>query len=99
MERPKSGEKRYTWIQNQPEVHCRLDVFLVSVSIAGKVSKADILPGYKTDHSLCKIDANYHSNKRRPGFWKLNFALLREIEYTNVIKAKIAQAITRQRGR
>ena len=86
-------EKRYTWRQNKPEVHCRLDFFLVSVSIAGRVSKADILPGYKTDHSLCKIDVNYHSNKRGPGFWKLNSALLSEIEYINAIKATITQTV------
>ena len=86
-------EKRYTWRQNKPEVHCRLDFFLVSVSIAGRVSKADILPGYKTDHSLCKIDVNYHSNKRGPGFWKLNSSLLSEIEYINAIKATITQTV------
>ena len=66
---------------------------MVSVSIAGRVSKADILPGYKTDHSLCKIDVNYHSNKRGPGFWKLNSALLSEIEYINAIKATITQTV------
>lgn len=62
--------KRYTWRRNRPEVHCRLDFFLVSLSIAGRISKADILQAYKTDHSLCKIDINYHSNRRGPGFWK-----------------------------
>ena len=51
-------EKRFTWRQNKPEVHCRLDFFLVSASIACRVSKADILPGYKTDHSLCTMEVN-----------------------------------------
>ena len=40
-------ERRYTWSQNKPEIHCRLDFFLVSVSLAGRVLKCDILPGYK----------------------------------------------------
>ena len=79
-------EKRYTWRQNKPEVHCRLDFFLVSASIAGRVSKANILPRHKTDHSLCKIDKTYHS--------KLNSALLSEIEFVNAIKATIAQTVT-----
>lgn len=81
--------------QNKPEVHCRLDFFLVSASIAGRVSKVDILPGYKTDHSFrCKIYITYHSNTRGPGFWKLNSALLSETEYVNAIKATIAQTGT-----
>ena len=87
-------EKRFTWRQNKPEVHCRLDFFLVSASIACRVSKADILPGYKTDHSLCTMEVNYHSNKRGPGFWKLNSALLSENEYINDVKATIAQTLT-----
>ena len=28
--------ERYTWRQRQPEIHCRLDFFLVSQSILGK---------------------------------------------------------------
>ena len=44
--------KRYTWRRNRPEVHCCLDFFLVSLSIARRISVADIHPAYKTDHSL-----------------------------------------------
>ena len=83
--------KRYTWRQNRPEVHCRLDFFLVSLSIVGRISNADILPAYKTDHSLCTIDISYHSNPRGPGFWKLNSALLSEVDYVNAIKSTIAE--------
>ena len=87
-----SEVQRYTWRRNRPEVHCRLDYFLVSLSIAGRVSNADILPAYKTDHSLCKIDINYHSNPRGPGFWKLNSVLLKsEADYVNAIKSTIAE--------
>ena len=56
-----------------------------------KCSNAYILPAYKTDHSLCKIDINYHSNPRVPGFWKLNSALLSEADYVNAIKSTIAE--------
>ena len=61
-------ERRYTWRQNKPEIHCRLDFFLVGVSLAGRVLKCDILHGYKTDHSLCNIVINFHTNPRGPGF-------------------------------
>ena len=83
--------KRYTWIRNRPEVHCRLDFFLVTLSIVGRISNADILPAYKTDHSLCTIDINYHSNPRGPGFWKLNSVLLSKVDYVNAIKSTIAE--------
>ena len=83
--------KRYTWRRNRPEVHCRQDFFLVGLSIAGRISNADILPAYKTDHWLCKIDINYNSNPRGPGFWKLNSALLSEVDYVNTIKSTVAE--------
>ena len=63
--------RRFTWRQNKPEIHCRLDFFLVSISLAGRILKADILPGYKTDHSLCNIIINYQTHPRGPGPWKL----------------------------
>ena len=74
-------------------MHCCLDFFLVSLSIAGRISNADILPAYKTDHSLCTIDINCHSNPRGPGFWKLNSALLSEVDYVNAIKSTIAETV------
>ena len=36
IKRLKSGGKRYTWIQNQPEVHCRLDFFFCKRKDCGK---------------------------------------------------------------
>ena len=86
-------ERRYTWRQNKPEIHCRLDCFLVSVSVAGRVLKCDILPGYKRDHSLCNIEINFYTNPRGPGFWKLNSSLLGEIDYVNDIKSSIAKTV------
>ena len=37
-------ERRYTWRQNKPEIHCRLDFFLVSVSLAGMSFKVRYSP-------------------------------------------------------
>ena len=47
--------KRYTWRQSRPEVHCRLDFFLVSLGIAGRISNADILPAYSMKYSKVKM--------------------------------------------
>ena len=50
---PDSG--RFTWRQKRPEVHCRLDFFLVNQSILFNTNKVDILTGYKTDHSMITL--------------------------------------------
>ena len=61
-------ERRYTWRQTQPTVHCRLDFFLTSQSFLGSITSANILPGFKTDHSMITLNISLHSNPRGPGF-------------------------------
>ena len=67
-----SDAKRFTWRRKNPEIHCRLDFFLTSASLSPAVTKADILAGYKTDHSLITLHLANNNNPRGPGFWKLN---------------------------
>ena len=42
-------------MESKPEIQCRLDFFLTSNSLSLAITKADILPGYKTDHSLITL--------------------------------------------
>ena len=49
---------RYTWRRRKPEIHCRLDFFLVSHSLMCSVTHTDISAGFKTDHSLLSDDSN-----------------------------------------
>ena len=81
--------RRYTWRRKRPEIHCRLDFFLVTQSLKCNITSANILTGYKTDHSLIEITVATHSNMRGPGFWKLNTSLLTEMDYINQIRAVI----------
>jgi len=48
-------ERRYTWRQTKPNVYCRLDFFLISQSLLGSTTSANILPGFKTDHSMISL--------------------------------------------
>ena len=82
---------RYTWRQKQPEIHCRLDFFLVSQSLMGNVTSAYILPGFRTDHSMITLNISLHSNPRGRGFWKLNTSLLTDAAYIDMIKLTIEQ--------
>ena len=85
--------KRYTWRQNQPAVHCRLDFFLVSESSLCDVTHADIVPGFKTDHSMITLNVAPHANSRGKGFWKLNTSLLSEMKYVQEIKPTIESTV------
>ena len=85
--------RRYTWRQNQPVIHCRLDFFLASESSLCNVTHADIAPGFKTDHSMITLDLSLHSNPRGKGFWKLNTSLLSEMEYIERIKTTIENTV------
>ena len=83
--------KRYTWRQRQPEIHCRLDFVLVSQSILGISTHADITPGFKTDHSLITLSLSLHSNPRGNGFWKLHTSLLADNNFIETIKIAIQE--------
>ena len=72
-------------------MHCRLDFFLTTNSLSSAITKADILPGYKTDHSLITLYLANNTNPRGPGFWKLNTYFLSDSEYTNLIKTTITE--------
>ena len=55
---------RYTWGRRYPNISYHLDFFLISRSIYGKVTNSDILPGYKTDHSLITLNLGVTENPR-----------------------------------
>ena len=84
---------RFTWRQKKPEIHCRLDFFLINQCTFCNIINAEILAGYKTDHSMITLQISLHSNTRGRGFWKLNTSFLSETEYVNQIKSTIAQTI------
>ena len=47
-----TDKHRYTWCRKKPEIRCRLDFVLVSSDLICDINLADIVPGYKTDHSM-----------------------------------------------
>ena len=64
---------------------------MTSNSLSSAITKADILPGYKTDHSLITLHLANNTNPRGPGFWKLNTSFLSDSEYINLIKTTITE--------
>ena len=57
-------------------------MFIVSFSILSMVTNAEILPGFKTDHSLINIQLTISMGCN--GMWKLNTnILLKDPEFVN----------------
>ena len=81
--------RHFTWRRSCPEIKCRLDFFLISSSLIPALTNADILTGFKSDHSLITLTLMNNSNPRGPGFWKLNASLLADAEYVDLIRKTI----------
>jgi len=62
---------------------------LTSQGLLGSVISANILPGFKTDHSMITLNISLHSNPRGPGFWKLDTSLLANKDYIDLIRLTI----------
>ena len=67
------------------------DFFLVNECVVSNTINADIVPGYKTDHSMITLQLSLQSNLRGRGFWKLNTSFLKDEEYVNQIRAAISR--------
>ena len=81
--------RRYTWRQPTPLKQSRLDFFLISEELTTFLSSSNIVPGYRTDHSLISLDLDLSTIKRGKGFWKFNNSLLKDPKYVKCIKDKI----------
>ena len=85
--------KMYTWRQKSPLKQSRLDYFLVSDDIHMNTADVRILPGYKTDHSAIVLSVALSTSPRGKGYWKFNAQLLKNIEYTDLVKKCITDTV------
>ena len=85
--------KRFTWRRNRPLQQSRLDFFLVSDSLLNGHIDSDILPGYRTDHSIITISLGMKKEDSKFGLWKFNSSLLKDIQYLNEINKVIENVI------
>ena len=82
-------EKKYTWRKYNDNKQSRLDFFLVSSSLLPYIKKADIKPGFCSDHSSITLEIDFSQFKRGKGFWKFNSSLLKDPEYVTKVKDTI----------
>ena len=85
--------KSFTRIQINPFTATRLDFFLVSENLCGKVIKTEIKASVKSDHKISTIAIDVAQDPRGPGFWKLNTKRCYDRNYVHYIKRCINEYI------
>ena len=77
----------------------RLDYFLITANPTPFIQKIGFIPMQKTDHKIITLEIDFNRFKQGAGFWKMNKSLLKEIEYTELIKAKIRATLKQYTNR
>lgn len=78
--------KKYTWRKPHPLKQARLDFFLISESFMSSVQNVEILPSYRSDHSLIVMSISLNEFIKGKGLWKFNNSLLKDSEYADIVK-------------
>ena len=79
--------KRYTWRKPNPFKQARLDFILLSDHLMWHFDDTDILPGYRSDHSIVMLKLKFGKDIKHNTFWKFNRSLLRDKEYLDQKKS------------
>ena len=85
--------RRYTWRKRTPFKQSRLDFFLLSDYLFWYYKDSDILPGYRSDHSMVTLALEFGKQKVKKGFWKFNTSLLKDKKYADEINAEILNVL------
>ena len=75
---------QFTWhrkCNNRIIQQGRLDFFLISNKLTYGANKANIIPGYRSDHSFVTIELNKTTTPKTKTFWKFNNNLLKDKEF------------------
>lgn len=85
--------KRYTWRRPTPVQQSRLDYFLITDILAHFTKNVDILPGYRSDHSLISLTFAFGPEHKNNTFWKFNTSLLNDNNYLQLVNNTIKETI------
>ena len=81
--------RRYTWRRRNPIKQARLDYYIVSNAFTDLISTCNIIPGYRSDHSIMKMNIQLSHFKRGKGIWKFNCNLLTNASYVSLVNETI----------
>ena len=86
--------RRYTWRRTNPVQQSRIDYICVSRSlIVNNVTETRIDAGVLSDHSFVYLDIQIGNQRRGPGIWRYNNALLEDPDHANDIRSEIEKAL------
>ena len=82
---------RFTWRNKSLKIQCRLDYFLISEELCNLTKTCDIVLAPESDHSAISIhiQSDISAQKKGPGFWKFNTALLEDESYIAALRENI----------
>ena len=83
----------FTWQKYNENKQSRLDFFLISPSLLPFVQKAEIIPGFRSDHSGIELEIDFSRFTRGRGFWKFNSSLIKEPSYLELVKDTIKRVV------
>ena len=87
------NERKYTWTRQNPFKCSRLDMFFISEHLINRVTEADIIPGYKTDHNIITLKIKTQQEPRGNGLWMFNTSHLLNDEYINQIRTCVQETL------
>ncbi len=70
-----------------------MHMFFISQDILGNIDQSDIIPSFKSDHSIVQIEFNSEIQERGRGFWKFNTSLLNDVDFVDGMNATIQKSI------
>ena len=85
--------RQFTWRKQTPLQQSRLDFFLLSDYLYWHYEDTDILPGYRSDHSIVTLRLSFRKQLKRNTFWKFNCSLLKDVNYVNEINIEVRDVI------
>ena len=71
------NKRKYTWKKRQPVKQARLDYCLISRNLSDLTANCYIIPGYRSDHAIVKLDLLINKFKKGKGIWKFNINWLK----------------------
>ena len=93
--RERSGnKKKFTWRSGGSVIkQARLDYVFISRSLIPYVCDVNILPGYRTDHSIVALKMDTKCHTRGKGFYKMNSSLLQCEDYCQIIRESVINTL------
>ncbi len=90
----KNTEPQYTYYDTFNNSKSRIDYFFISKNLEFMVKKIKLKKAPKKDpHKAVCMYLNFNTNKKGPGYWKLNSKFLKESAYRKLIEHTVRECL------